>query len=185
MRVFDNVFDPEWIHGVHQKFTFNTSWLPNNNANRLSWPNGEIASHLLMGHVFFRRINDSDDLIVCDDSIHDSHELIDAWYWLLKVSGRNLRLQQIHANLQFKGMDSKPHIDSNDYNYVVMIGRPDEDVVGGEFVNETTGEVIEYKSGRVIEVDNKDKHYGRAFDTEYVPRYSLRLSGDEYRTNSN
>jgi len=183
MRIFDNIFDPTWIHDTTNLLKHKVAWNPNNIANRSSYPNGEIGSHLMLGCVLFNRLDD--DMIEYTLPLEDTRRFIGAWYAIMRRAERNGLLVNIGGNLQFKGMDGTKHIDGWPWNYVLMLGMDNKDLKGGEFINETTGEVVEYKSGRVIEIDKGEEHRANAFDNPNVPRYTLRLSGNEYRTNSN
>jgi len=188
MRILDNIFDPFWVTTLARKLYYEP-WKPLNVANSTTYPDGDIGSHRLMGTFWFQREEDSNDLITYGNNIELSHDLVRAFYAIQKRAQRNLKLTQIYGNLQFAGMDGTNHIDAPEHkqeiSYVLMLSdgiHLEND--GGEFINETTQEVVEFKNGRVIEINAEDLHRGRAFNTQYIPRFSVRFTGYEYRTNS-
>ena len=183
MRVFDDIFDKRYLDELIHKLT-KTSWCPNNIANRSTWPYGDKGTHRFLGTTFFNRHNI--DLIEYRD-LKLSTELIDIFYAINRKTEKKLLLQLIEANLQFMGMDGTNHIDMNNPNdkenevvYIMMLS--DEYIEtdgGGQFINETVGQEVEFKHGRVIEMSSTDLHRGLAFNIPYKPRYSLKFLGTE------
>ena len=54
-----------------------------------------------------------------------------------------------------------------------------DDNQGGEFINQTLGETVPFRYGRVIEFETHQLHRGMAFNIPNVARYSLKFVGKE------
>ena len=183
MRILDEIFDDRFLVDLVHRLN-HTSWYPNNIANRNTWPYGDKGTHKLLGHTFFYRKNL--DIIEYSTDINLSYQLIDSFYTVSSSFKRNLFLQQISGNLQFAGMDGTNHIDGrgfgedgkNVYSYILMLGDGLTDSNdGGEFINETLGESVSYKLGRVIEIYSDEVHRGNSFRTPNRCRYSIKFTG--------
>jgi hypothetical protein len=182
MRVFDDIFDTRFLIDLRARLS-HSSWTPTNIANRHTWPYGESGSHKLLGSVFFHRKNIN--LIHYKQNDLDlSHTLIDCFYPIIQRAERHLFLQEISANLQFCGMDGTNHRDGgglsgNVYSYILMLGDDVDENCGGEFVNDSTNEIVPYKFGRVIEIHRDEVHRGLSFNVSDKVRYSLKFVGND------
>ena len=89
-------------------------------------------------------------------------------------------LIEIHCNLQFKGMNGTIHQDGGDNETAYIMMLTDDEVEkdsGGEFYHEPTGEYVDFKQGRLIEMTASDPHKGLAFNVDNACRYSIKWVG--------
>ena len=153
MKIYDDIFDKRFLDEFTNKLRY-TNWYPTNISNRTTWPYGEKGTHRLLGDVLFKRENF--DKIQYGKDKDLSFQTIDMFYAIRRAVQRKMVLQQVATNLQFMGMDGTNHADVinpdvEEYSYVLMLS--DEYVSsdeGGEFVNETVGETVPYRYGRLI-----------------------------------
>jgi len=180
MTVFDDIFDRRYLVELAHKLS-KEPWYPNNIANRYTWPYGDKGAHKLLGSIYFDRKDL--DIIEYSSNLSLSYELIDIYYKIIERAHRKLMLKEIKTNLQFMGMDGANHCDStleNEVGYILMLS--DEDIEpdeGGQFINETLNETVEFKQGRVIEFNPFDEHRGLAFNTPHKCRFSIKFLGTQ------
>ena len=183
MRVFDNIFDKKFLDELSNTLRY-TTWSLNNSANRTTWPYGERGTHRLLGNTLFNR--KTIDIIEYNyDDLQLSHKAIEMFYAIQAHTKRSLYLEQIATNCQFIGMDATNHTDKIDtnakeYSFILMLC---DDIIddnqGGEFINETLGETVPFRYGRLIEFETHEVHRGMAFKIPNVARYSLKFVGKE------
>ena len=97
-----------------------------------------------------------------------------------EYSKNKCMLQDIHGNLQFKGMDGTFHRDGggNQTVFIMMLAYHDiEENMGGEFYHEPSGEKIPFKQGRIMEMTASDLHRADAFNVPHIPRFSIKFTG--------
>ena len=176
----DNILDKTFVDQLASDLRNKVRWQPNNSASR-SYPYNENLEYVLLGHKFFNRV--SLDIIEYGEDMEFNKKLINLFYHLKDAFNKpNIMLEQIAGNLQFKGMDGGLHMDGykedNKTSFILMLS-PDYDVEndGGVFYNETQNKEIAFKHGRVVEIESSDLHLGKAFDSPYKMRFSLRFTG--------
>ena len=178
MKFYDDIFDQRFLFELVYKLKYN-AWYADNVANRKTFPYGDKGTHQFLGQKYF--IRENDDQIIYNDNKQLSNILIDCYWAIQRFTGSNLRLAEIFSNLQYKGMDGTFHKDGSDNQkvYILMLSDeiPDTSIkdVGGEFINETFGEVAPFKFGRVIEFKASDSHKGMSFTEDNMPRISVRF----------
>ena len=182
MRVFDNIFDKRFLDDFSHKLRL-TTWKVNNTANRTTWPYGDTGTHRLLGNKLFSR--KTIDIIEYNDDLQLSHSAIEMFYAIQRHCKRRLYLEEIATNCQFMGMDGTNHVDvidskAKEYSFILMLcDEIIDDDQGGEFINETLGETVPFRYGRVIEFETHEVHRGLAFKIPNVARYSLKFVGKE------
>ena len=181
MKIFDDVFDKKFLDDLSYRL-MNSAWFANNTANSKTWPYGNKGTHLLLGELYYLRVND--DVIKMSKTAEDlSHSLKDSFYHLQKISNTKLKLIEIFANLQFKDMNGTNHIDGkNDETvFILMLSNEiiDEDI-GGEFIHEDTKKIVKYKYGRVIQFNANEIHRAMAFNKPNIARLSIKWVGKKF-----
>jgi len=176
MIVRDGVFDKKWTSEI-ASVLLNCNWKATNITGRKTWPYFETGNHRLLGSCFFNRQNE--DFIEYNDNRELSNVLINAFYHIKKIINKNIRLERIDANLQFKGMDGTEHADGNNNQiaFILMLCNEDVEKIGGEFFYAPNNEKIKFKHGRLIEIPANHQHKGLSFTKKYVARTSIRWLG--------
>jgi hypothetical protein len=181
MRYKDNCLDKIFVDELSHNFKHQVDWKPNNSAGITSYPYMDNPIYLLMGMSFFER--KTPDIIEYGPKMNLNIKLINLFYHIKKTFDKpDLTLQKIVGNLQFKGMDGGLHRDDNGSgigtSYILLFSPCNEvDNIGGGFYNDTVKEEVDFKHGRIIEINSSDLHRGKAFDEPYKIRFSVRFTG--------
>jgi hypothetical protein len=176
MIVRDDIFDKKWTAEIASTLLY-CNWKAANTAGRKTWPYFETGNHRLLGTSFFFRRNE--DVIDYNDNKELSIILINAFDHIRKIVNKNIRLEMIDANLQFKGMDGTDHVDGNNNQlaFILMLCNEDADNIGGEFFYVPTNKKIKFKHGRLIEIPAHHEHKGLSFTKKHVARMSIKWLG--------
>ena len=179
LKIYDNVFDKFWLDQISDTL-INQRWKCNNVANRETWPYGNKGSHMIMGNVYFKRINNNE--IYYDENLELTKTFINA-FDAIQNKSQKMILNQISANLQFCNMDGSYHIDGegDDCVFILMLANEhvDEDI-GGDFFHKTTETNVPFKYGRLIEQNGLDVHKASAFNKPNIARMSIKWVGKKW-----
>jgi Rps23 Pro-64 3,4-dihydroxylase Tpa1-like proline 4-hydroxylase len=179
-ELFDNIFDPLYIHETHSAI-MDIPVSPNNVANRYTKPYGFEGSHRLYGKTIFER-KDINRVDVLD--LEHSRLFFDMYDMIEDLIGVRFYLSQISLNVQHTGCDGTPHIDCNiddedEYTILVMTNSSWEKSWGGEFQimnDKNLTEVVEehdYVPGRVVILPSNRHHRGLGPKEKYKYRTSV------------
>ena len=179
MKFFDEVFDPKYIFDLSYMLSKKNIWSLNNIANRKSYPNGDIGSHLLLGHCVFM-LEDFD--FSYDKEL--TQKCLETFRYICDFEAKNMHLKEINLNLQMPAMDGTFHTDGTDEETVYIITLSPHEIQkddGGEFINKTKNETVPFKNGRLIKFNASDIHKGVAFNKINLARISLKFRvGEKY-----
>lgn len=178
-ELFDNVFDPLYIHETHSAI-MNIPVSPNNIANRITKPYGFHGSHRLLGRTIFER-KDINRVSILDSEYSDL--FFDMYDMIEDTLGVRFYLSSISLNVQHTGCDGTPHIDcgiddEDEYTILVMTNSTWEKSWGGEFqiMGSNLTEVVEeydYVPGRIVILPSNRHHRGLGPKKEYEYRTSV------------
>ena len=176
MIIHENVFDKKWTNELASSL-IKCKWKADNVAGRKTWPYYETGNHRLFGTSFFFRKNE--DYIEYNEDLNLSITLINAFNHIRKISNKNMRLEMIDANLQFKEMNGTIHIDGreNQIAYILMLCNEEIDDIGGEFFYKPKNKKIKFKHGKLIEIPAHHEHYGLSFKKPNIARISVKWLG--------
>ncbi len=183
-EVYDDKFDPKYLHEVFDVLQGKLRYRACNVANSHSWPYHQTGSHRLFGSSIFTRFHPNIIAYMDNDNAPTFFKMFEFLCRLKNVDSRQVYLQRIDVNLQHSGCDGSLHIDSNGptdrsgHTIMVMPNPIWKDDWGGKFqiFNEDKTEMLEehdYVPGRIIIFPSHLPHRGLSSTQEYVYRYSI------------
>ena len=183
LNIYDNLIDRVFLDEMSHRLA-DMYWDTANIANRTSWPLGKYGSHRLMGNTLYDteayaetgsynprnatfEQNIAKDLV----TMYNTH-LVKA------LKSEDYTLAQVHANLQFPGMQGSLHLDGAKGSRACVLMLSDavidpED--GGSFYHEPSSTEVPYRYGRLIAFEGSDPHKGSPFNKEYKLRFSIKF----------
>tara|TARA_R110000823_G_scaffold302231_1_gene423401 strand:- start:431 stop:973 length:543 start_codon:yes stop_codon:yes gene_type:complete len=177
MKFFDEVFDPKYTFDFSYMLSKKNIWCLNNIANRKSFPNGDIGSHLLLGHQVF--VQESLDFSYDKDL---AKKCFETFNYICLFEQKKMKLKEINLNLQMAAMDGTFHYDGNENETIYLIMLSPHEISkedGGEFINQTLNQVVPFKNGRLIKFKASDIHKGLAFNKINKARFSMKFRTEE------
>jgi hypothetical protein len=178
LKIHQNIFDKKWLDDLAYQL-IKEPWYSTNIANQKTWPYGDKGTHLLLGNIYFFRINEND--IRYNVNLDLSHNLIKSFSAIENKVRRKMKLTQISTNLQFKEMDGTLHTDGNQNQSIFILMLSSENIVkniGGQFYHQPTNTSVDFEHGKLIEQNGIDLHRAFAFNEPYVPRMSIKFVGE-------
>jgi hypothetical protein len=178
LNIHQDVFDKKWLDDISH-ILMREPWFASNVANNKTWPYGLKGTHLLLGNTHFSRLGNNK--IHYSENISLVDNLIASFEAIENKVKRKMKLMEISANLQFKGMDGTLHKDGSANQSVFILMLANENIfgnMGGEFFHQPTNKKIEFSHGKLIEQNGEDLHMGLAFNKPYIARMSIKYVGE-------
>ena len=184
IQIYDDIFDKIFLNEISVWLMCECNWRANNVANRHSYPYFIEGSHRLLGSNIYNNPTGSAETywkyVYTIDYLKKLQQFWGMYENIQEHSKNKCMLQNIHGNLQFKGMDGTFHNDGEQHQtvFIMMLAYHDiQEDMGGDFFHEASGEKIPFKQGRIIEMTASDSHRADAFNVYHIPRFSIKWTG--------